>query len=134
VLQDVGLVHLPDSTVVIQGFGAVGRHAAMALQGRGAKVIAVSDIGGATYNREGLDIESLVHFKGSSSVRGLPGGRPVPRDDILRLKPSRPRPAGKQESSHGSRGDRPRPDRRRPIVPPTVLARRVTVRLQTRPA
>jgi glutamate dehydrogenase (NAD(P)+) len=85
VLQDVGLVHLPDSTVVIQGFGAVGRQAAMALQGRGANVIAVSDIGGATYNREGLDIESLVHFKGSSSVAGFPGGRPVPRDDILRL-------------------------------------------------
>ena len=45
----------------------------------------VSDIGGATYNREGLDIESLVHFKGSSSVAGFPGGRPVPRDDVLRL-------------------------------------------------
>jgi glutamate dehydrogenase/leucine dehydrogenase len=85
VLQDVGLVHLPDSTVVIQGFGAVGRHAALALEGRGAKVIAVSDIGGATYSREGLDIDSLVHFKGSSSVRDFPGGRPVPRDDILRL-------------------------------------------------
>jgi glutamate dehydrogenase/leucine dehydrogenase len=86
VLQDAGLIHLPDSTVAIQGFGAVGRHAALALHARGAKVIAVSDIGGATYNREGLDVESLAEFKGTSSVRGFPGGRPVPRDDVLRLE------------------------------------------------
>lgn len=86
VLQDAGLVHLPDSTVAVQGFGAVGRHAALGLRARGAKVIAVSDIGGATYNREGLDIESLADFKATTSVRGFPGGRPVPRDDVLRLE------------------------------------------------
>ena len=44
-----------DSTVVIQGFGNVGRYAALASYERGAKVIAVNDLTGGVYNEKGLE-------------------------------------------------------------------------------
>jgi glutamate dehydrogenase (NAD(P)+) len=48
--------------VVVQGFGNVGQYAALAAQQMGCKVIAVSDISGALYNEDGLDIEDLMEY------------------------------------------------------------------------
>jgi glutamate dehydrogenase (NAD(P)+) len=80
----------PDVTgarVVIQGFGAVGSHAARALAERGAVVIAASDIQGATWNPDGLDVAALRSFKQSAgTISGFPGGRSVPRDDVISLE------------------------------------------------
>ncbi len=45
VLSEAKVAELTGARVVIQGFGAVGSHAARALAERGATVIAVSDIG-----------------------------------------------------------------------------------------
>ena len=42
--------------VVIQGFGNVGYNTARILHEKGAKVIAISDVHGAIYNAEGLNI------------------------------------------------------------------------------
>src|SRR5690606_38777514 len=44
------------STVAIQGFGNVGSHAAKFLSEAEAKIVAVSDLSGAYYNPDGLDI------------------------------------------------------------------------------
>jgi glutamate dehydrogenase (NAD(P)+) len=44
---------------VIQGFGNVARYAALDSYERGAKVIAVNDLGGAVINKEGLNIPEL---------------------------------------------------------------------------
>ena len=86
VLSQAKVVELSGARVVIQGFGAVGSHAARALAGRGAAIIAVSDIGGATQNPEGLDVAALLACKQANSpVAGFAGGTPVPRDDILGL-------------------------------------------------
>jgi glutamate dehydrogenase (NAD(P)+) len=60
-LQDIG-DNLKGATVAIQGFGNVGLFAALFAHGRGAKVIAVSDISGGVANRDGLDIPALVEF------------------------------------------------------------------------
>jgi glutamate dehydrogenase (NAD(P)+) len=50
----------PDqSTVAVQGFGAVGAAAARTMFDNGAKVIAVSDVDGAIINTSGLDIPAL---------------------------------------------------------------------------
>ena len=50
----------PDqSTVVVQGYGAVGSSAARTIAEDGAKVIAVSDVDGAIINTRGLDIDEL---------------------------------------------------------------------------
>ena len=70
--------------MVIQGFGAVGWHAARLLAERGAAIIAVSDSRGATWNPAGLDVAALRTYKVSGgSVAGFPGGTTVPRDDII---------------------------------------------------
>jgi glutamate dehydrogenase (NAD(P)+) len=45
--------------VAIHGFGNVGRYAAVAGQEMGAKVVAVSDISGAVYDPDGLDIPAV---------------------------------------------------------------------------
>jgi glutamate dehydrogenase (NAD(P)+) len=51
-------------TVLIQGFGAVGAHAACMLNERlpGAKVIGLSDLLGYLYNPEGLPVEQLFEM------------------------------------------------------------------------
>jgi glutamate dehydrogenase (NAD(P)+) len=84
VLGEAKLLDLGGARVVIQGFGAVGWHAARLLAERGATIIAVSDSQGATWNPAGLDVASLrVHKKSAGSVSGFPGGTAVPRDDVI---------------------------------------------------
>ncbi len=52
-------VPLKGGTVVIQGFGNVGGHLARLLHEQGATILAVSDVDGALYNKDGLDIPAL---------------------------------------------------------------------------
>jgi glutamate dehydrogenase (NAD(P)+) len=86
VLSEAKVLELAGARVIIQGFGAVGSNAARALAKRGATVIAVSDIGGATWNPDGLDVAALAaHKYVGTSVTGFPGGTPTARDDILGL-------------------------------------------------
>jgi glutamate dehydrogenase (NAD(P)+) len=85
VLSEAGVAELAGARVVIQGFGAVGRHAARALAGRGASVIAVSDSKGATWNPGGLDVAALTAHKATGPVAAFADGASVPRDDILAM-------------------------------------------------
>jgi glutamate dehydrogenase (NAD(P)+) len=54
----------PEVTLIIQGFGAVGAHAARIVRERlpAAKVLGISDAGGYLYNDNGLPIEELFHL------------------------------------------------------------------------
>ena len=64
-----------DSRVVIQGFGNVGRYAALDSYEKGAKVIAVNDLGGGVINEKGLNIPELFkHIAKNNSVNGFSGG------------------------------------------------------------
>ena len=84
VLDEAKMLELGDARVVIQGFGAVGWHAARFLAERDAKIVAVSDSRGATWNPGGLDVAAVREYKASAgSVAGFPGGTAVPRDDIV---------------------------------------------------
>jgi glutamate dehydrogenase (NAD(P)+) len=86
VLSEAKVLDLAGARVAIQGFGAVGSNAARALGERGAVVIAVSDIDGATWHRDGLDVAALLqHKQADGSVTGFAGGTPIPRDDLLGL-------------------------------------------------
>jgi glutamate dehydrogenase (NAD(P)+) len=70
--------------VAVQGFGNVGSVAALAIAKRGATVVAVSDIDGATFNKQGLDTSKLaVHATKTGSVRGFAGGEDIPLDAVL---------------------------------------------------
>ncbi len=49
-----------NTTVAIQGFGNVGSHTARIMHECGARVVAVSDVGGGLYKSSGLDIPELL--------------------------------------------------------------------------
>ena len=66
---------IKNSRVVVQGFGNVGRYAALDSYERGAKVIAVNDLGGAVINENGLNIPELFkHIAKTNTVNGFNGG------------------------------------------------------------
>jgi glutamate dehydrogenase (NAD(P)+) len=74
------------SDIVIQGFGNVGRYAALDSYERGAKVIAVNDLGGAIINPNGINIPELFkHTAKNHSVAGFDGADKLSQD-ILELK------------------------------------------------
>ncbi|MGQ3411086.1 glutamate dehydrogenase GdhB [Natrinema sp. LN54] len=50
---------LSETTVAVQGFGSVGANAARLLEEWGATVVAVSDVNGAIYDPEGIDVEEI---------------------------------------------------------------------------
>lgn len=70
---------LPESlsglSVVVQGLGNVGYHAAKFLAEDGCRIVCVIERDGAVSNRDGLDIESLkTHLVDTSGVAGFSGG------------------------------------------------------------
>jgi glutamate dehydrogenase (NAD(P)+) len=74
-----------ESTIAIQGFGNVGMYAALDSYERGAKVIAVSDIGGAIYNPKGINIPELFkHMAKNVSVNNFDGAERYP-ESILEI-------------------------------------------------
>ncbi|QCS41852.1 glutamate dehydrogenase GdhB [Natrinema versiforme] len=50
---------LAETTVAVQGFGSVGANAARLLEEWGATVVAVSDVNGAIYDPEGIDVDEI---------------------------------------------------------------------------
>jgi glutamate dehydrogenase (NAD(P)+) len=81
---------LPDKTnVAIQGFGNVGSHAAKFLCESQFRIIAVSDITGTYYRKEGLDIASVLHHKlqhRHGLLEGYEDCEVLPLDALLTLK------------------------------------------------
>ncbi len=53
---------LEGTRVAIQGFGNVGRNAALLLHQQGAKIVAVSDVSGGLYNAAGLDVSAISTY------------------------------------------------------------------------
>ncbi|HEX7745095.1 MAG TPA: Glu/Leu/Phe/Val dehydrogenase dimerization domain-containing protein [Micromonosporaceae bacterium] len=82
-LATAGRVDLDGARVAIQGFGAVGRHAAMELSRRGARVVAVSDSTGAVFDADGLDVAALAAFKRTQPVGQFPDAKPIEREEVL---------------------------------------------------
>ena len=75
------------STVVVQGYGAVGSSAAKTISEDGAKVIAVSDVDGAIINSRGLDIDALdrIVIEGGV-VTDFADADQLNNDELLELK------------------------------------------------
>ena len=69
-------VRLASARVAIQGFGAVGKHAARFLAGKGVKLVAVSDSRGTVIDSNGLDLTKLLALKTEGkSVTDLGGAQ-----------------------------------------------------------
>jgi glutamate dehydrogenase (NAD(P)+) len=57
------------ATVAIQGFGNVGRYAALVCQELGMKVIAISDVTGGIFDKNGIDIKAIFGVRDLSEVK-----------------------------------------------------------------
>lgn len=78
----------PNKTYAIQGFGNAGQRAALLHQEilDGGKLIAVSDSRGAIFNPDGFNPQELVtHKLKKGTVSDFPGGKQIPKDELLRL-------------------------------------------------
>jgi len=75
------------ATCAVQGFGNVGSWAAKLLHERGLIVQAVSDLSGAYYNPNGMDIEKAVKYRDTNkgSLEGFEGAEKISNDDLLTL-------------------------------------------------
>jgi glutamate dehydrogenase (NAD(P)+) len=77
---------LPAQRVVIQGFGNVGTHLAIALSAAGVRVVAVSDVHGGVHDPDGLDVPALLALaKARRPLTELPGARVIDNTELLTL-------------------------------------------------
>ena len=72
--------------VVVQGFGAVGKHTARFLTEKGAMLVGVADSRGTIYNPQGLDVLTLIELKtAGKSVADYPDGKKLDRDAVINI-------------------------------------------------
>ena len=84
VAQDFCDVRLEGARVAIQGFGAVGMHAARFLAGEGAVLVAAADSKGTVHDPDGLDVDALIALKrGGGSVLDHGQGTKGDRDAVI---------------------------------------------------
>jgi uncharacterized spore protein YtfJ len=67
------------------GFGAVGRHAALALRTHGAQVVAVADRSATIFDPHGLDVDDVVAFKRGQPLAQYPSAKVMVSEDVLTL-------------------------------------------------
>lgn len=66
---------LEGRSVVVQGFGNVGYHAAKFLAEDGCRIVAVVERNGAFINSDGIDVEDLAqHFRSTGTFHGFANG------------------------------------------------------------
>jgi len=79
-------IKVEGARVAVQGFGNVGRYAALAASQAGAKVVAISDVSGGLYNATGIDIEAaLAHIDKHRTLEGFAGGDAIDNATLLSL-------------------------------------------------
>ncbi|MGM0398685.1 MAG: Glu/Leu/Phe/Val family dehydrogenase [Halobacteriota archaeon] len=77
---------LEGTTVAIQGFGNVGSWTAKILEEFGATVVAVSDVTGAIYDPDGLDVEAVFeHADAGGMLDSYDAEDEINNDELLRL-------------------------------------------------
>ncbi|MFT4858303.1 MAG: glutamate dehydrogenase (NAD(P)+) [Algoriphagus sp.] len=77
------------ATCAVQGFGNVGSWAALLLEERGLKIVAISDHTGAFYNEKGINIQEAVAYRDSNNgnLEGFTGGEKLENAmDLLTLE------------------------------------------------
>ena len=82
-------VHQIDNTdlsIAVQGFGNVGSNAVKILYDLGFRIVAVSDAGGAIYNKKGIDpYKAYDHTVKTGTVAGYGEAEDLKRDEIFSL-------------------------------------------------
>ncbi len=79
-------IELKGARVAIQGFGNVGSHAARFLHEMGARIVAVSDLGGGLFAGDGLPVPDLFdHAREHRTIQGFARGESISNADLLTL-------------------------------------------------
>jgi len=75
------------ATCSIQGFGNVGSWAAHLLEERGVKICGISDLSGAYFNKDGIDIKKAFNYRNSNngSLEGFEGAELIDAAELLLL-------------------------------------------------
>lgn len=77
-------IHENKATAIIQGFGNVGSHAALTLSRYGVKITGISDVTGALWNDQGIDVFKLLEYiKKTGGVAGFEGADAIDPDEML---------------------------------------------------
>lgn len=77
-------IALDGARIAIQGYGAVGRHAARFLAQKGARIVAVADSGGTAIFPDGFDLSRLNALKAvGKSVTSYPDADFADRDAVI---------------------------------------------------
>jgi glutamate dehydrogenase (NAD(P)+) len=80
-------VALDGARMVVQGFGAVGKHAARFLHQKGVRLIAASDTHGTVHEPAGLDVAQLIDLKqAGKSVCDYQRGKKLDRDAVIDIE------------------------------------------------
>lgn len=75
------------ATAAVQGFGNVGSISAKLLEEQGVTIVAISDVSGAYYNKEGIDIVNAIKYveKNGGTLEGFTDGDMITNDELLEL-------------------------------------------------
>lgn len=77
---------LKEASVAVQGFGKVGMHTAISAFEFGTKVVAVSDVSGAIYKPEGLDIADLTNYVSEYKfIKNYSNANQITNQELLEL-------------------------------------------------
>ncbi|MDH3252239.1 MAG: Glu/Leu/Phe/Val dehydrogenase [Ignavibacteria bacterium] len=73
-----------EASVAIQGFGNVGSISARLLEEQGCRIVAVSDVSGAYYNKQGIDVKGAIgHVEKNGTLEGWKGGDRMSQVELL---------------------------------------------------
>jgi glutamate dehydrogenase (NAD(P)+) len=75
-------VKVKGASVAIQGFGNVGRFAALVCQELGMKVVAISDVTGGIKDKSGIDIQEIFSHRTLETVEGYAR---ITSDEVLEI-------------------------------------------------
>ncbi|MFK7909239.1 MAG: Glu/Leu/Phe/Val dehydrogenase [Akkermansiaceae bacterium] len=72
------------ATAIVQGFGNVGSHAALTLARYGVKISGISDVTGALWSDQGIDVVKLLsHVKDTGGVAGFEAAESIDPEVML---------------------------------------------------
>lgn len=98
---------LQGARVVVQGFGAVGKHTARFLTEKGAVLVATADSQGAIHNPSGLDVDQLIALKQQGkSVAGYSDAEKLDCDALIDVECDIWIPAARPDVIHEDNVDR----------------------------
>jgi glutamate dehydrogenase/leucine dehydrogenase len=102
----VGLT-ISGARFAVQGFGAVGKHAARLLAEKGAVLVAASDTSGTVADDNGLDVPDMISLKDAGqNLHQYPRGRKLDRDAVVDAACDIWIPAARPDVIHAGNVDR----------------------------